>query len=199
MSLDIQETLLIIGLVAPGLMSIYLGIKTWRKDWLAMETRVLLSPLTFIFIYFFSYAGYLDYYYPDSDLFWFIGLLLIALILIYLGFHGQIMVLRGNRDVVLRGVKGILDKLNLKYTVDGDRFDIPEINMKVEINYFETSDLVGVQTSLRRVPIWTKTIHEEVLNLFVGRPSERSHPAILVAGLVLLGIALGLGVVLNIG
>ena len=199
LSLDLAETLFIIGLVIPGLICIYLGLRTWKKDWLAMETSVMVSPLLFIFFYFFGLASYISYYYPDWDLVQFIGLISLGLFSTYIGSFGQILVLRGNRDVVLRGVQGILDRLGLQYTLNGDRFDLPEINMKIKINHFERSDLVGIQTPWRRVPIWSKEIHEEILNLCVGRPSERYHPAILVMGLAILGTGAALGVMFAIG
>ena len=76
-----------------------------------------------------------------------------AITLIYLAYHGQVWVLRGTRGVVIRGVRGILDKLKLRYTLEDDRFDLPEIDFMIEINHFERSGLIGIRTPFRRVPI----------------------------------------------
>lgn len=190
MSLDLLEILVVIGLVIPGSMYIYLGLKTLRREWLAMESGVLCFPLIFIFFYFHFWAHLVEDIHPGGFILNIVWLFIGAITLIYLAYHGQVWVLRGNREVVLRGVRGILDKLGQRYTLEDDRFDLPEIDFMIEINHFERNGLIGIRTPFRRVPIWTKVIHEEVLNLFVGRPSDRSHPFMLIIGSVLMGLGL---------
>jgi hypothetical protein len=198
LSLDVAGVLLLVGIVVPGLMCVHIGLRTWRKDWLAMETYHMVSPLFFSMAYYFLVDPLLRRHFA-TFLPYLIALLISAVLFFYLGSFGDILVLRARGDVVLRGVQGILDRLHLGYTLDGDRFDLPEIGFWIEINGTMTGNYVGVRTPWRRVPVWTKTVHEEVLNLFVGRPSEKPHPALLMTGLVLLAVALVVGTVLATG
>lgn len=195
-SLELEEILLLIGLVIPGLLCTYLGIRTLRKDWLAMETWVMLTPIIFLFLFFFFFSDIVGLYHPVLGLLYAIMFVVGSIAIFYLAFLGQILVLRGSRDVVVRGIQGILDKLGLGYSLEGDTFDIPEIDMKIEINHFERSDLVAVRLPYYYYNTWRKTIHEEILNLFVGRPSERSHPSLLIMGTSLMVLGLVLGIVL---
>jgi hypothetical protein len=184
--------LLVIGFMIPGLMYILLGLKTLRKDWLAMEEWFLVLPLAFIMVYFLSFGGYMDYFYPDSDLIWLGVLILVGIIIVYMWDLGQIVVFHGERDVVIQAIQRILENRGLSYRMEVDTFTIPEINMEIEVNHFERSYLVGISTKSKDKE-WIDTIHEDILNMFKGRPSERPNPGLLIlgSGIVVIGLALG--------
>jgi len=191
LSLDLVEIFLVIGLVIPGLIQLYLGLRTWKKEWLAMETWVLALPYMFLFL-FFCYFGFIDLVYPDLDLVTIVLFIVGAIPLFYFYSLGQILVLRGRRDVVMRGIQQILDNRKRRYRLEGDVFDLPEFKMKIEVNHFEVSDMVGIDMKAKDRE-WTEIIHEDILNLFSGRPSERYHPFLLVLGIVILGSGAALG------
>ncbi len=190
--------LLIIGFMIPGLMYIYLGLRTLRKDWLAMEEWFLALPLAFIMVYFLSIAGYMNYYYPDLDLIWLGVLIIVGIITMKLFSLGQIVVFRGGRDIVIQAIQRILENRGLSYRMEVDTFTIPEINMEIEVNHFERSYLVGISTKSKDKD-WIDTIHEDILNMFKGRPSERPHPGLLILGSGIVVIGLALGVAFKIG
>jgi hypothetical protein len=198
MSLDLSMILLVIGLVIPGLMYILLGLRTLRKDWLAMEAWFLAIPSYFILFYFLGQAGYIHYFYSEFDIIWLIALILVGILPIYFFGLGQIQVFHGGRDVVMQAIQRILKNRGLSYRLEVDTFIIPEIKMEIEVEHIEISDLVGIRTKSKDKD-WTDTIHEDILNMFKGRPSERSHPGLLILGLGFVVIGLAIGVASAIG
>ena len=179
MSLDLPEILLVIGLVIPGLMYIFLGRKILRKDWLAMEVWFMAIPAYFILFYFLGQAGYIHYFYSELDIIWLIALILVGIIPIYFLGLGDILVFHVGRDVVMQAIQRILENRGLSYRLEVDTFTIPDIKMEIEVDHIEISDLVSIRTKSKDKD-WTDIIQEDILDMFKGRPSERSHPALLI-------------------
>ncbi len=179
LSLDLPEILLVIGLVIPGLMYIFLGRKILRKDWLAMEVWFMAIPAYFILFYFLGQAGYIHYFYSELDIIWLIALILVGIIPIYFLGLGDILVYHVGRDVVMQAIQRILENRGLSYRLEVDTFTIPDIKMEIEVDHIEISDLVSIRTKSKDKD-WTDIIQEDILDMFKGRPSERSHPALLI-------------------
>jgi len=198
LSLDLSMILLVIGLVIPGLMYIFLGLKILRKDWLAMEVWFMAIPSYFILFYFLGQAGYIHYFYSEFDLIWLIALILVGILPIYFLGLGQILVFHGGRDIVIQAIQRILENRGLRYNLEEDTFTIPDIKMEIEVDHIEISDLVSIRTKSKDKD-WTDTIQEDILNMFKGRPSERSHPGLLILGLGFVVIGLAVGVASAIG
>jgi len=198
LSLDLSMILLVIGLVIPGLMYIFLGLKILRKDWLAMEVWFMAIPSYFILFYFLGQAGYIHYFYSEFDLIWLIALILVGILPIYFLGLGQILVFHGGRVIVIQAIQRILENRGLRYKLEEDTFTIPDIKMEIEVDHIEISDLVSIRTKSKDKD-WTDTIQEDILNMFKGRPSERSHPGLLILGLGFVVIGLAVGVASAIG
>ena len=153
-------------------MYIQYGRRVLRTDWLAIRTINLLMPHfvfllfliigVFIFVSDLGSSGDSPYVDPplstvgsinDIDLIIIIPLLLIGS---YFIATGQILVFVAKRDVVIRAVETILGQNGLDYGLDGDRFTVPSVNMRVEVTWSENSDLVGInrRTWERIPPYW---------------------------------------------
>lgn len=208
--LGIAKFLFVLGFVIPGLMYIRHGHRTWRKDGVAIEFMSLIDPifitLTFMFlgILMFDISQGTDLNDPSWDdnplrRLLFLGFLLGFHVLISsLRVPGSILILRGRKQVVLDTIKLILAHHRLGYTLDVDEFDIPSIKMRIEVDDHPTRGQVSIIHKTRNKE-WRETIHEGILNVFEGTPSEGSHPSLLILGGVLVGIGIALGVAFIIG
>lgn len=133
-------------------------------------------------------AHSMDLFYPG--LLVFIHLAVLSMIIV--SGYGQILIFRGRRVAVLGAVHRLMDHRKLRYDFDDDVFVIPSIDMKVQVNDFPKRKLVGV--SLRcRDKDWREMIHEDILHMFKGTPSELLHPVMIMTGCVLLWIGIVLG------
>ena len=208
MVLRLYEFIFVLSVVIPGLMYIYFGRRRWKNDWVAMRTRVLVSPyLVFLLLltlaaFFYESnggpAGNLPpappYSFSSSlDGITWILLLPFALYLYYMITMGQILIFGARRDVVRRAIEEILDNRGLRYKLDWDVFVIPSIMMMIKMNWFDTYDLVGIFSRTWNWK-WKAAIDRDIMATFKGLPSERTHPALMIFGTILVGIGIALGV-----
>ncbi len=202
---ELAKLLFVLGLVIPGLMCIRLGQRTRRKDGVAIESLSLFDPI-FISLLFIT-SGSMIYGSRmgtnDYDLSWgrgfpghliFLGFL-IAMRLFLSGFFssGQIVILRGRKDVVMDAVRRILVHYKLRYELDVDVFDIPSIKMKITVDDELRWGQVSVHVKTKDGDWWT-IITEAVIKMFEGTPSSQDHPALTQMGGVFVGIGIALGV-----
>ena len=208
MVLRLYEFVLVLSVVIPGLMYIYFGRRRWKNDWVAKRTRVLASPYL-VFLLFLAIGAFLyesnggpagngfpppppSSYSSQDGITWLL-LLPFAIYLYYMITMGQILIFGARRDVVRRAIEEILDNRGLRYKLDRDVFVIPSIMMMIKMNWFDTYDLVGIFSRTWNWK-WKAAIDRDIMATFKGLPSERTHPALLVFGNILVGIGIVLGV-----
>ncbi len=211
MDIKLYEMLFVLSFVIPGLLYYYIGYLTWRKEWVAIWTGTQATPwfiLHVLLVYtdwnfedVILQAGYgeiegsLFVSYGTVQTIRWITVLPIVIYVIYIHKMGQIVILRGRSDIVIKAVEQILDNHRWGYTRGGDEFHVPSIDMRVQINWTETSGVVGIRTRCRDRD-WKELFQENIMNTFKGRPSERYHPAYMIVGGVFLGIGIFLGVLI---
>jgi hypothetical protein len=205
----------VLAVVLPGILYIYIGLKTRRKDEVAMESLYLAIPyyLFLLLIILGSSLVGTDVLPPDTrglDFMQdrllppgpariaahslFLPLFFIPWLFAGLLSVGQILVIRGNRRNVAVAIQRILEHRNLRFRITDDAFDIPSVKLKIHVN--ETEDLrwVHVRTKTKD-KLMAESIQEDLLNMFEGTARARAKPHMVIMGGVITSIGVGLGVV----
>ena len=205
----------VLAIVIPGLLYAYYGQRTLR-----LENYAIISwHLSYIWILSWFIIGIsrgivesnlgpitdissdnrliLFYQFVDSVFPWII--VPIGLIFYLPISKGRIVILRVDRIVVQGAIKGIIDRYQLRYTVDEDVIRIPSIKAKISIGYLYWSrDHIGIRTSVWD-RVWYRNLNDDVLDAFEGTTSQRSYPALRRLGCLIVGLGVTLGVALAIG
>ncbi len=199
----------VLAIVIPGLLYAYYGQRTlrlenyailswhlsyiWILSWfiIGISTAIVesnLGPITDISS---DNRLILFYQFVDSVFPWII--VPIGLIFYLPISKGQIVILRVDWIVVQGAIKGIIDRYQLRYTVDEDVIRIPSIKAKISIGYLYWSrDHIGIRTSVWD-RVWYRNLNEDVLDAFKGTTSQRTYPTLRIIGslTILIGILIG--------
>ena len=211
MDLQLYEVLFVGSFIIPGLIFISIGLRTWNKDWLAIYTGTQMAPWFFLHVLLvytvWAYddvilqAGNGEIPPPPLISYRLLQTIVLATVLpmiayaIYMIRIGEIVILRGRRDIVIKAICQILGNRRLGYSFSGDGFHVPSIDMRIQVNWTETSGVVGTRIRCKD-RVWREAIQESIFNTFTGRPSERSYPLYLILGCIFLGSGIVSGVLI---
>lgn len=208
---QLHVVMAVLSLVIPGLMYIHYGRRVLRTDWIAIRTVELVVPY-FVFLLFLAGSAYVyepDTWSPDDggmpppptdtrsdfDKTYLLLLLPSAAAFYYFMRFGSILVFGARRDVVVRAVQVILGQYGWRYRLDGDRFTLSALRMRIAINWTERGTLVGIRWLTWNLKGGSR-FRKGVMMTFTGRPSERSHPALMAFGIILVVLGFVFGGVL---
>ena len=206
----IAGVIIILSVVLPGLLTMFFGFRTWRKDKIALETTMLFLPrILFVFLLFIGFVliasdllpkgtkGVDPLWEPDSeygfDVFFFLflfGGVLMSLVVP----RGNILVLRAGVDDVHTAIQRILKYRDLSYQRAWDEYTLPSVPMTIKVTDGPTSSNFVIITKTK-VKFMNKLIQDDLLNYFLGTASDRSHLSWIIIGGIVTGVGAGIAVV----